>query len=113
MVPEGKYQKPPTQTHAPIEARPGEMVPSNLDRGRCFPSLAGSSGDRKLIVTISGRFRSSRRLSKEPGERPPTVPVLVNGALTRNRSLWDENVTLLNIGVGTSCLVSFERESLV
>ncbi len=39
-APEGKSWKPlkpPTKTPGPIPARPGGMVPSNLDRGRCFP----------------------------------------------------------------------------
>ncbi len=56
MVPDGKCSKPPAQTPAPIEARPGATVPCNLDRGKCFPLVAGSSRARKLIVTISGHF---------------------------------------------------------
>ncbi len=75
MVPEGKYSKPPAQAPAPIEARPGETVPCNMDRGKCFPCLAGSSRVRKLIVAISGRFRSSRRLGAESRRKPTTVPV--------------------------------------
>ncbi len=90
MVPEGKYRNPPVQTPAPIEARSGEMVLCNLDRGKCFPCLACNSRARELIVTISGRFQSSRRLSTESRRKPPAVPVLVNGALTRNGSLWDK-----------------------
>ncbi len=90
MVPKGKYRKPPAQTPAPIEARPGATVPCNLDWGKCFPCLAGSSRARKLIVTISGHFRSSRRLSTELRRKPPTGPALVNGALTCNGSLWDK-----------------------
>ncbi len=92
MVPEGKYRKPPMQTPAPIEARPGETVPCKSDRGKCFPCLAGSSRARKWIVTISGRFRSSWRHSTESRRKTPMVPVLVNGALTCNRSLWDKGL---------------------
>ncbi len=72
MVPEGKYRKPPIQTPAPIEARPGETVPCNLDRAKCFPCLAGSSRARKLIVTISGRFRDSVLSLRELWKRPET-----------------------------------------
>ncbi len=85
MAPEDIYSKP-----APIEARPGETVPCNLDQGKCFPCLAGSSRARKLIVTISGHFRSSQRLSTETRRKTPTGSVLVNGALTCNGSLWDK-----------------------
>ncbi len=92
MVPEGKYRKPPAQTPAPIEARPGATVPCNLDQGKCFSCLAGSSRARKLIVTLSGQFRSSLRLSTELRRKPQTGPALVNGALTRNGSLWDKLV---------------------
>ncbi len=90
MVPEGKNREPPAQTPAPIEARPGATVPCNFDRGKFFPCLAGSSRARKLIVTISGRFRGSRRLSIEVRGILPAGPVPVNGALTRNGSLWDK-----------------------
>ncbi len=48
MVPEGKYRKPPMQTPAPIGTRPGEIVPCNLDRGRCFPGL----GPEKWYLVI-------------------------------------------------------------
>ncbi len=90
MVPEGKYSKPPAQTPAPVEARPGETAPCNMGRGKCFPCLAGSSRARKLIVTVFGRFRSSRRLSTESRRKTPDSPGLANGALTCNGSLWDK-----------------------
>ncbi len=70
LVPESKYSRSPVQTPAPVKAWPGATVPCNMDRGRCFPCLAGSRKVRKLIVTISGRFRSPGSSVQRSGNIP-------------------------------------------
>ncbi len=89
------------------------MVPCNMDRGNCFPWLEDSRRTRKLIVTVSRRFRASSSSVQSSGEVTEGAEAAGESParlLTRNGSLWVKEVNLLNIGVGTSCLVSFERE---
>ncbi len=83
-----------------------------MDRGNCFPWLEDNRRSRKLTVTISGCFRasgSSVQSSVEVTEGAEAAGEAPARLLTCNGSLWVKEVTLLNIGVGTSCLVSFER----
>ncbi len=87
----GKYRKLLTQTPGPIPARPGRVVPCNLDRGRCFPWLTGSSRARVLIVTIPGRFRSPGSSVQSPCENPRYPGIGQWGFNMYAWSLWDDS----------------------
>ena len=58
------------QTPAPVEAMPGDTVPCNLDRGK----YSGSSRARKLIVIISGCFRTFPELPEAQYRAPEKTP---------------------------------------